>query len=232
MVITKIHNDLLFFTASSTLSDTKGLEKIYGKASYCTQTSRIILGKTYKIVTLLLSRTIPALHLIFQINKFLTRFLHKVSLPMHHTFTVHTRISCKLCYAERVSFLRLTEKYYRAWLPVIQKGTIDGSYSSVPAHGESKGFALSELMHESHTKRSRAGAGLLEHMHFLPPHLSPWSISVTDRKTTFQVFLKHHLKPLTLANVLYPSRMGLYPVHRHKFPALPEQKDKDLVSFG
>jgi len=51
LVLTEVPYDLLFFTASSSLSGTKALKKTYSKASYLTQTSRWVLGKSYTAVT-------------------------------------------------------------------------------------------------------------------------------------------------------------------------------------
>lgn len=74
----------------------------------------------------LLSKAISALQLIFQESNFLIRFAHSMSLFVHHTITLFSHQgSTASCIMQRCWVLqRLTEKNYRVWLPVIQKGAI------------------------------------------------------------------------------------------------------------
>lgn len=112
------------------------------------------------------------------------------TIPLHF---VHTRIRMQAALCREGEFFwdlqkSVTESDY-LWS---KKGPSDGSFPNVPASGESKGLALSELlMHESHAKGFRAGAGLLQYTYFLPPHLSSWHVSVIGRKTdNFPGFFK------------------------------------------
>lgn len=83
----------------------------------------------------LLSRAIPALQLIFQESKFLTRFLHSMSLTVHHSLTLcpHQGSAASCIMQRGWVFLRLTEKSYRVWLPAIQEGTIRWTLFKCPS---------------------------------------------------------------------------------------------------